>query len=99
MLFQVLVGISLLLEVNDFPPLLWVLDAHALWHLSTVLPTVLLYRYCMLKSLFFHEIFFFIYFFGIIIFYFIHSFLIDDTQALRNEKFIADNFDDKEKLI
>lgn len=45
MLFQILVGISLLLEVNDFPPLFWVLDAHALWHLSTVLPTVLLYRY------------------------------------------------------
>lgn len=43
-LFQVLIAISLLLEVNDFPPLFWVLDAHALWHLSTVLPTVLLYR-------------------------------------------------------
>lgn len=58
MLFQVLVGISLLLEVNDFPPLLWVLDAHALWHLSTVLPTVLLYRYCMLKRIFFIKCFF-----------------------------------------
>lgn len=45
LLFQFLVAISLLLEVNDFPPLFWVLDAHALWHLSTVLPTVLLYRY------------------------------------------------------
>lgn len=44
LLFQVLIAISLLLEVNDFPPLFWVLDAHALWHLSTVLPTVLLYR-------------------------------------------------------
>lgn len=43
-LFQVLIAISLLLEVNDFPPLFWVLDAHALWHLSTVLPTILLYR-------------------------------------------------------
>lgn len=70
LLFQVLVAISLLLEVNDFPPLLWVLDAHALWHLSTVLPTVLLY-----------------------------SFLIDDTQALRNETFNAEAYDDKEKLI
>lgn len=45
LLFEILVAISLLLEVNDFPPLFWVLDAHALWHLSTVLPTVLLYRY------------------------------------------------------
>lgn len=45
LLFQFLVAISLLLEVNDFPPLFWVFDAHALWHLSTVLPTVLLYRY------------------------------------------------------
>lgn len=44
LLFQVLVGISLLLELNDFPPMFWVLDAHSLWHLSTVLPTVLLYR-------------------------------------------------------
>lgn len=45
LLFQMLVGISLLLELNDFPPLFWVLDAHSLWHLSTVLPTVLLYRW------------------------------------------------------
>lgn len=44
LLFQLLVAISLLLEVKDFPPLFWVLDAHALWHLSTVLPTILLYR-------------------------------------------------------
>lgn len=44
LLFQILVGISLLLELNDFPPLFWVLDAHSLWHLSTVLPSVLLYR-------------------------------------------------------
>ncbi|XP_031640517.1 post-GPI attachment to proteins factor 3 [Contarinia nasturtii] len=45
LLFQFLVAISLLLEVNDFPPLFWVFDAHALWHLSTVLPTILLYSF------------------------------------------------------
>lgn len=45
LLFQFLVAISLMLEVNDFPPLLWVFDAHSLWHLSTVLPTLLLYRH------------------------------------------------------
>lgn len=45
MLFQVLVGISLLLEVTDFPPLLWAFDAHSLWHLSTVFPSMLLYRF------------------------------------------------------
>uniref|UniRef100_A0A8C4JPN3 Post-GPI attachment to proteins factor 3 n=1 Tax=Dromaius novaehollandiae TaxID=8790 RepID=A0A8C4JPN3_DRONO len=33
-----------LLELLDFPPLFWVLDAHALWHLSTVPLTVLFYR-------------------------------------------------------
>jgi hypothetical protein len=24
------------LELLDFPPFLWILDAHALWHLTTV---------------------------------------------------------------
>lgn len=52
MLFQVLVGISLLLEVTDFPPLLWTFDAHSLWHLSTVFPSMLLYRYIRLGEIF-----------------------------------------------
>jgi hypothetical protein len=30
-----LVALTTLLEVLDFPPLFWVFDAHALWHLST----------------------------------------------------------------
>uniref|UniRef100_A0A672L7D2 Post-GPI attachment to proteins factor 3 n=1 Tax=Sinocyclocheilus grahami TaxID=75366 RepID=A0A672L7D2_SINGR len=34
-----------LLELLDFPPLFWVLDAHAVWHLSTVPVHFLFYRY------------------------------------------------------
>ncbi|XP_030044953.1 GPI-specific phospholipase A2-like PGAP3 [Microcaecilia unicolor] len=34
-----------LLELLDFPPLLWVFDAHALWHLSTVPVHVLFYSF------------------------------------------------------
>ncbi|NWS05066.1 PGAP3 factor, partial [Motacilla alba] len=33
-----------LLELLDFPPLLWVLDAHALWHIGTIPLNVLFYR-------------------------------------------------------
>ncbi|RLU19064.1 hypothetical protein DMN91_009422 [Ooceraea biroi] len=34
-----------LLELADFPPIFWILDAHSLWHASTVPLTVLLYRF------------------------------------------------------
>ncbi|XP_049777426.1 post-GPI attachment to proteins factor 3 [Schistocerca cancellata] len=44
-LFVVLAGLSLLLEIADFPPLLWTLDAHALWHLATVPLPILFYRF------------------------------------------------------
>lgn len=34
-----------LLELLDFPPMLWVLDAHAVWHLSTIPVHFLFYRF------------------------------------------------------
>uniref|UniRef100_A0A672L1H8 Post-GPI attachment to proteins factor 3 n=1 Tax=Sinocyclocheilus grahami TaxID=75366 RepID=A0A672L1H8_SINGR len=39
-----------LLELLDFPPLFWVLDAHAVWHLSTVPVHFLFYRYTFLLT-------------------------------------------------
>ena len=40
--FVLAVNVAVLLEVFDFPPFFWVLDAHALWHLATV-PLVFLW--------------------------------------------------------
>ncbi|KAK3860787.1 hypothetical protein Pcinc_033179 [Petrolisthes cinctipes] len=37
--------VTMLLEVMDFPPLLWTLDAHALWHLSTAPLPFMWYRF------------------------------------------------------
>lgn len=48
-LFIVLATSSLLLEVNDFPPIFWTLDAHAIWHLVTAPLTVLFYRWNSFK--------------------------------------------------
>eukprot|EP01025_Chloroclados_australasicus_P026479 TRINITY_DN26338_c0_g1_i9.p2 TRINITY_DN26338_c0_g1~~TRINITY_DN26338_c0_g1_i9.p2 ORF type:complete len:254 (-),score=18.33 TRINITY_DN26338_c0_g1_i9:251-1012(-) len=44
-LFLVLVNVSLLLEILDFPPLQGYLDAHALWHLVTIPLIALFYRF------------------------------------------------------
>jgi hypothetical protein len=33
------------LELLDFPPWKGMIDAHSLWHLGTVLPTVLWYNF------------------------------------------------------
>ncbi|KAK6473108.1 post-GPI attachment to proteins factor 3 isoform X1 [Huso huso] len=41
-----------LLELLDFPPLLWVLDAHAIWHLSTVPVHFLFYSFLIDDSLY-----------------------------------------------
>uniref|UniRef100_A0A4W5M421 Post-GPI attachment to proteins factor 3 n=1 Tax=Hucho hucho TaxID=62062 RepID=A0A4W5M421_9TELE len=40
-----------LLELLDFPPLFWVLDAHAVWHLSTVPVHFLFYSFLIDDSL------------------------------------------------
>jgi hypothetical protein len=44
-LFVLLVGVCMIFEVLDFPPLLWIMDAHALWHLATAGLPFLFYRY------------------------------------------------------
>nr|SVE80146.1 EOG090X0702 [Daphnia magna] len=43
--FVALVAFTTLFEVLDFPPLFWVLDAHALWHLSTAPLAILWYKF------------------------------------------------------
>lgn len=45
LIFQVFAAFSLILEVNDFPPLFYTLDAHSLWHLATVPLTILFYNF------------------------------------------------------
>lgn len=42
--FVVLVAATTVFEVWDFPPLFWVLDAHALWHLATSPLALIWYR-------------------------------------------------------
>uniref|UniRef100_A0A8B9YMD3 Post-GPI attachment to proteins factor 3 n=1 Tax=Bos mutus grunniens TaxID=30521 RepID=A0A8B9YMD3_BOSMU len=42
-------GLSLL-ELLDFPPLFWVLDAHAIWHISTIPVHVLFFRWVPLPA-------------------------------------------------
>lgn len=44
--FHVVLKVSLLssFQLLDFPPILWVFDAHSLWHLSTVPLPLLWYR-------------------------------------------------------
>jgi len=44
-LFVFLVGVCMIFEVMDFPPLLWIVDAHSLWHLTTAGLPFIFYRY------------------------------------------------------
>jgi hypothetical protein len=49
--FVLLVGVCMIFEVMDFPPLLWVIDAHSLWHLATAGLPFIFYRYvCILTT-------------------------------------------------
>uniref|UniRef100_A0A8D0GPX9 Post-GPI attachment to proteins factor 3 n=1 Tax=Sphenodon punctatus TaxID=8508 RepID=A0A8D0GPX9_SPHPU len=41
-----------LLELLDFPPLFWVFDAHAIWHISTIPVNVLFYSFLVDDSLY-----------------------------------------------
>lgn len=43
--FVILSALSLSLEVLDFPPFMWILDAHALWHLTTAPLALLLWSF------------------------------------------------------
>lgn len=43
--FVALAVLSLCLEILDFPPFYWAIDAHALWHLVTAPITLIWYRY------------------------------------------------------
>ncbi|XP_070582635.1 post-GPI attachment to proteins factor 3 isoform X2 [Erythrolamprus reginae] len=41
-----------LLELLDFPPLFWVFDAHAIWHISTIPVNILFYSFLVDDSLY-----------------------------------------------
>lgn len=44
LVFVILAGAAMGLEVNDFPPIFWTFDSHALWHLSTAPITIFFYK-------------------------------------------------------
>ncbi|XP_044303052.1 post-GPI attachment to proteins factor 3 isoform X2 [Varanus komodoensis] len=41
-----------LLELLDFPPLFWIFDAHAIWHISTIPVNILFYSFLVDDSLY-----------------------------------------------
>lgn len=41
------VVVAMSLELLDFPPIGGYIDAHSLWHLGTVIPTVWWYKYAL----------------------------------------------------
>ena len=45
-------NVLILLELGDFPPLWWSLDAHSLWHLGTAPIPFLWYRYALSSAVF-----------------------------------------------
>ena len=42
--FTILSVVATFLELADFPPILWIFDAHSLWHAATAPLVILLYR-------------------------------------------------------
>uniref|UniRef100_A0A0N5AQK8 Post-GPI attachment to proteins factor 3 n=1 Tax=Syphacia muris TaxID=451379 RepID=A0A0N5AQK8_9BILA len=50
----VLVG-SGLMEIIDYPPLLWIFDSHSLFHLGTIPFPLLMLRFVQLENQFFHS--------------------------------------------
>jgi hypothetical protein len=53
--FLVLAYAALLFEVLDFPPLAQLLDAHSMWHLSTIPLTFLFYRFIHVDLIYLQE--------------------------------------------
>jgi post-GPI attachment to proteins factor 3 len=45
LVFVTLALLSTILEVYDFPPILWAFDAHSLWHLSSAPLTIIFYKF------------------------------------------------------
>lgn len=50
------VMLAMSLELLDFPPVWGALDAHSLWHLGTIAPTVMWYKYVILSGLGLHSL-------------------------------------------
>ncbi|KAF2968129.1 hypothetical protein GQX73_g5441 [Xylaria multiplex] len=62
--------LAMSLELLDFPPLWGALDAHSLWHLGTIAPAVLWYKYVLPLTTFEETLLT------------VHSFMIKDSQDL-----------------
>ncbi|XP_019405841.1 PREDICTED: post-GPI attachment to proteins factor 3 isoform X2 [Crocodylus porosus] len=52
MVVVLLLQVLALLELLDFPPLFWIFDAHAIWHISTIPVNVLFYSFLVDDSLY-----------------------------------------------
>lgn len=79
--FYVLFAMAMCLELLDFPPILWTLDAHALWHLATV-PLVPLYYEWVFANVFLKNF----------LNRFHFRFMIEDCRTLRKEKAVAGGY-------
>ncbi|GLH15920.1 Post-GPI attachment to proteins factor 3 [Gryllus bimaculatus] len=53
--FSVLTGLCVCFEVIDFPPILWIVDAHSLFHLSTAGLPILFYRFLIDDCKYLHK--------------------------------------------